>query len=316
MIIVTGGCGLIGSNIIRSLNARGLNEILVVDNLENGEKITNISSLHISDYIDKEDFLDRIDSLSISNIQAVFHLGACSSTTEWNGKYIMKNNYEYSKVLYHYAQANNAQFIYASSASVYGLGRNGYAEDISSENPLNMYAYSKHLFDQYIRKHIPKSTSQVVGLRYFNVYGPGEHHKGTMASTIYHFNNQILAAGQVNVFEGHDGYENGGHQRDFVYVKDCAAVNLWFLEHPDISGIFNLGTGQSRCFNDVANAVISWHANKSRHGKINYIPFPKHLKRFYQSYTRADLSRLRNAGVDHKFHTLEEGISDYLDCLN
>ncbi len=317
MIIVTGGAGLIGSNIITSLNARGISDILVVDHLKNGKKMRNLADLSIKDYLDREDFMQRIlSNNSFGKVDVVFHQGACSATTEWDGQFIMRNNFEYSKVLLHWCQQQRAQYLYASSASVYGLGSNGFREDRVCEMPINMYAYSKFQFDQYVRSIQEHLHTQVVGFRYFNVYGPREAHKDSMASTPFHFNKQILANGVARLFEGTDGCPNGEQKRDFVYVKDCVDVNLWFLEHPDKSGIFNLGTGRARTFNDLCNVVIAWHQRRGRLGSIEYIRFPANLKGAYQSYTQADVSLLRAAGYKGEFYTVEQGVNDYLDWLN
>ncbi len=313
MIIVTGGAGLIGSNIVAALNARGVKDILVVDHLKNGRKMRNLADLDIRDYLDREDFIARVRAgHDFGKVQAVFHEGACSATTEWDGQFIMRNNFEYSKELLHWCQNIGAQFFYASSASVYGLGGNGFRETRACEKPINMYAYSKFQFDQYVRSLEGQLKHQVVGFRYFNVYGPREAHKGTMSSTPFHFNNQILANGVARLFAGTEGYADGEQKRDFVLVDDCVAVNLWFLDHPDQSGLFNLGTGRAQTFNDVAHAVLKWH----EHGQIEYIPFPEHLKGAYQSYTQADIFALRTAGYDAPFHSVEEGVAKYLDWLN
>lgn len=313
MIIVTGGAGFIGSNIVKGLNDRGRSDILVVDNLSNGVKFRNIADCEIDDYEDKEGFIEHIvnDIDYYGKIDAIFHEGACSSTTEWDGRFMMHNNYEYSKELLHYCLDREIPFSYASSASVYGAGPN-FVEQRSCEDPLNMYAYSKFLFDQYVRRNVPEQSSQVAGFRYFNVYGPREQHKETMSSVAYHFNNQILEQGFVKLFEGCDGYGHGEQRRDFVYIKDVVAVKLWFLDHPQVAGIFNLGTGNSQSFNDVARAVINYHGR----GEIQYIPFPDHLKGRYQSFTQADIGALRNAGCEHEFHTVEQGVQDYMTILN
>jgi ADP-L-glycero-D-manno-heptose 6-epimerase len=318
MIIVTGGAGLIGSNIVAQLNARGITDILVVDHMKNGRKMRNLADLDIRDYLDREDFLQRVQvGHDFGKVEAVFHLGACSATTEWDGQFIMRNNFEYSKVLLHWCQAMGAQYLYASSASVYGLAENGFKEDRAAEKPINMYAYSKFQFDQYVRSLEGQLKHQVVGFRYFNVYGPREAHKGSMSSTPFHFNNQILANGVCKLFAGTDGYADGEQQRDFVFVEDAAAVNLWFFDHPEKSGILNLGTGRAQPFNDVARAVVAWHArNRQIDARIEYVPFPEHLKGAYQSYTQADISALRAAGYDGRFHSVEEGVAKYLDWLN
>lgn len=317
MIIVTGGSGLIGSNLIEALNLRGISEILVVDNLKNGKKVINIADLNIVDYLDRDDFLDYLrKGFDFGKIDAVFHLGACSATTEWDGQFIMRNNYEYSKMLLHWCQDIEAQFVYASSASVYGLGDQGFREERECEKPINMYAFSKFQFDQYVRSRSQYLKSQVVGLRYFNVYGPREGHKGSMSSTPYHFNSQIISSGKVKLFEGYNGYANGEQKRDFVYVKDCVDVNLWFLDHASKQGIFNVGTGCARSFNSVASSVLNWHSIRGLTGSVEYISFPEHLKGVYQSYTQADLSSLRRVGYPYEFYSIERGICSYLDWLN
>jgi ADP-L-glycero-D-manno-heptose 6-epimerase len=318
MIVVTGGAGLIGSNIIARLNARGRKDILVVDHMKNGHKMCNLADLNITDYLDREDFLNQIKiGRDFGKVEAIFHLGACSATTEWDGQFIMRNNFEYSKVLLHWCQSVQAQFLYASSASVYGLAENGFKEDRLCEKPINMYAYSKFQFDQYVRSLADQLKQQVVGFRYFNVYGPREAHKGSMSSTPFHFNNQILANGVCKLFAGSDGYDDGEQQRDFVFVEDAAEVNLWFFDHPDRSGIFNLGTGRAQSFNDVARAVVAWHKeHRGIDSVIEYVPFPDHLKGAYQSYTQADISELRRVGCDCRFHNVQQGVNKYLDWLN
>jgi ADP-L-glycero-D-manno-heptose 6-epimerase len=311
MIIVTGGAGFIGSNIVKQLNSF-TNEILVVDDLTDGAKFSNLVDLKITDYLDKDDFLNIIKNQGTfpAKIEAVFHEGACSATTEWDGRFMLHNNYDYSKVLLYYALDRKIPFIYASSAAIYGANTS-FAEEPANEKPLNVYGYSKLLFDQYVRRILPTAKSQIVGLRYFNVYGPREQHKGSMASVAFHQFNQVKKDETVRLFAGCDGYADGEQKRDFVYVEDVAKVNLWFLENPKISGIFNLGTGRAQTFNDVANAVIKEHGK----GKIEYIPFPEHLKGRYQSFTQADISQLRAAGYAQPFKTVEEGVKLYLDQL-
>lgn len=313
MIIVTGGAGFIGSNIVRGLNKMGERDILVVDDLADGHKYKNIVDCEIADYMDKEDFLKHIQSGEsfTQTIRAVFHEGACSTTTEWNGVFMMKNNYEYSKELLHFCLARKIPFLYASSAATYG-GNRVFKEEREYEAPINVYGYSKYLFDQYVRRLLPKAESQIVGFRYFNVYGRGEAHKGSMASVAFHFNNQLKANGVLKLFAGSDEYADGEQRRDFVYVDDVVKVNLWFWQHPEVSGIFNLGTGRSQTFNEVAQAVIAWHGK----GKIEYIPFPDHLKGHYQSFTEADISLLRKAGYQDSFHDVASGVKVYLDWLN
>ncbi len=313
MIIVTGGAGFIGSNIVKALNERGETDIIVVDNLTNGVKFKNIADCEIADYLDKQEFIARIkagDSFA-KKVKAIFHEGACSSTTEWDGKFMMENNYDYSKALLHYCLERQVPYLYASSASVYGSG-SVFKESREYEQPINMYAYSKFQFDQYVRRHLPEAKSQVVGFRYFNVYGPREQHKGSMSSVAFHVNNQITENGKAKLFEGCDGYGNGEQRRDFVYVGDAVDVNLWFMDNPDKSGIFNLGTGRSQTFKEVAEAVIAYHGK----GEIEYIPFPEHLKGRYQSFTEADIAALREDGYDAPFKTVEQGVTDYMRWLH
>ena len=313
MYIVTGGAGFIGSNIVKALNKRGITDIIVVDDLTDGTKFVNIADCEIFDYYDKDDFISRAgdgDNFGY-DIKGVFHEGACSSTTEWDGRYMMLENYEYSKRVLHYAMLQNCPFIYASSASVYG-GGSVFVEDRANEAPLNMYGYSKFQFDQYVRRHIDSAQIQIAGFRYFNVYGPREQHKDTMSSVAFHLNTQILKGENPKLFEGIDGYENGGQQRDFIYIDDVVDVNLWFLDNPKAKGIFNVGTGRAQSFREVAEAAINYHGK----GEIEYIPFPDHLRGRYQSFTQADISLLREAGYDKPFKTVEEGVTAYMKVLN
>lgn len=312
MIIVTGGAGFVGSNLVLALNRRGHSDIIVVDDLKDGTKFRNLVEAEIADYRDKDVFLQQLTAGTLGPIEAVFHNGACSDTTEWNGQYMMAVNYDYSKALLEYCLAHKIPFIYASSAAVYGGGK-VFKEERQYERPLNLYGYSKFLFDQYVRRRMREGVkSQIVGFRYFNVYGPREQHKGKMASTAFHFNNEILATGNCKLFEGSGGYKDGEQRRDFIHVDDVCAVNQWVWEHPKVSGIFNLGTGRSQTFNDVANAVIKFHGK----GKIEYIAFPENLKGRYQSFTEADMSALRAVGCDHKFMTVGDGVGKYVEWLN
>ncbi|SCN47730.1 ADP-L-glycero-D-manno-heptose-6-epimerase [methanotrophic endosymbiont of Bathymodiolus azoricus (Menez Gwen)] len=312
MIIVTGGAGFIGSNIVKTLNQQGRTDIIVVDDLTDGKKFRNIADCDIADYWDKDDFLNRVqkDADLPPNIEVIFHEGACSSTTEWDGKFMMQNNYEFSKILLHFCLTHSIAFIYASSAATYGGGKQ-FTESREYESPLNVYGYSKWQFDQYVRSLKLGSQSQVVGLRYFNVYGPREQHKGSMASVAFHLHNQLLKGENPKLFSGCDGYEDGGQLRDFIYIDDIVAVNLWLFAHPEVQGIFNVGTGKAQSFKDVANAVIDFH----KKGEIEYIPFPDHLKGSYQSFTEADMRKLRAAGYDAPFKTVQEGVALYLESL-
>ena len=312
MIIVTGGAGFIGSNIVKGLNERGREDILVVDHLKDGRKFRNLVDCEILDYIDKDDFINRISAGTLpgGKVDVIFHEGACSATTEWDGRYMMANNFEYSKLLLHYCLDNRAACLYASSASVYGGGR-VFSESREFEAPLNVYGYSKFLFDQYVRRILPQAKSQVAGFRYFNVYGPREQHKGSMASVAYHLSRQLESGENPRLFEGSDGYGDGEQRRDFIYVGDVVDVNFWFMDNPGVSGIFNVGTGRCQSFRDVGLAVIGWYGR----GEIEYIPFPDHLRGCYQSYTEADISALRAAGYDRPFRPVEEGVPLYMDWL-
>lgn len=317
--VVTGAAGFIGSRLVAALNQAGITEILAVDNLQNGAKSKNLAAVEIDDYLDKRDFLAQIETGRLDGaIDAVLHQGACSDTMETDGRYVMDNNYAYSKSLFDWCQDEEVPFIYASSAAVYGRGRE-FGETRENEDPLNVYAYSKFLFDQYVRKRIDARGAQVAGLRYFNVYGPNEAHKGRMASVAFHAFNQFQAEGRVKLFAGSEGYGDGEQQRDFVHVEDVVSVNLWLLDHRGVSGVFNCGTGRAQAFNEVAAAVIntvnrsSLSINELIDGKkIQYIPFPGQLVGRYQSYTQADLSRLREAGYEGSFRGVEQGVADYV----
>lgn len=323
MYVVTGGVGFIGANTVRALNGRGTHDVVVVDDLRRGEKFENIVDCEIADYLDKRDFRDSVETGRFRNrLKAVLHQGACSNTTEQDGRYMMDNNYEYSKVLLHFCQREKIPFVYASSASVYGAGP-VFCEARECEAPLNIYGFSKFLFDQYVRTILPRKTAQIVGLRYFNVYGEREQHKGRMASVAYQLLNQYRACGRVRLFRGSDGYKDGEQRRDFVSVEDVVDVNLFFLDNPDKSGIFNVGTGCSQSFNDVAVAVINCvrRAEGKRplslkqlqdQGIIEYIDFPDALKGKYQSFTEADISALRGTGFAKAFLSVEEGVERYL----
>ena len=322
-LIVTGAAGFIGSNVVRALNARGENDIIAVDNLERADKATNLADLEISDYLDKRDFLERVAGGKFdARVAAVLHQGACSDTMETDGRYMMENNYRYSRQLLDWCLARRVPFIYASSASVYGAGR-VFREERSHERPLNVYGYSKFLFDQYARRKLAPGATQIAGFRYFNVYGPRESHKGRMASVAFHFYNQYRAEGRVRLFQGSDGYADGEQVRDFVSVEDVVKVNLHFLDHPQLSGVYNVGTGRGETFNAVAASTINAVrrargepalplAGLRAAGAIEYIPFPPQLVGKYQSYTEADVSALRKAGYTAPFLTVEEGVGRYV----
>jgi len=322
-LVVTGAAGFIGSNLVKALNARGERDIIAVDNLTRGDKSVNLADLEITDFVDKREFLRRIEDGKVaSTVRVVFHQGACSDTMESDGRYMMENNYDYSMKLMAWCAARGVPFIYASSASVYG-GGSVFREEREFEAPLNVYGYSKFLFDQAVRRHLRSAAAQVAGFRYFNVYGPREAHKGRMASVAFHFYNQYLKDGKVRLFEGSAGYAAGEQLRDFVSVEDAVKVNLFFFDHPEVSGIFNVGTGRAESFNEVARATVN--AVRATRGEkplgiaelqsaaaIEYVPFPPQLVGKYQSYTQADLTRLRNAGYKDPFLGVEEGVGRYV----
>lgn len=314
MIIVTGGAGFIGSNIVKGLNERGREDVLIVDNLTNMVKFKNIQGLKALDYMDKQNFIDAIKNgkFDDANIEVIFHEGACSDTMEYNGKYMMENNFEYTKTLMHFALKKKIQLIYASSASTYGSGKHGFSEKPACEEALNVYAFSKLFFDNYVRRYFDKAESQIVGLRYFNVYGPQENHKGKMASMIFQMFNQWRAEGKVKLFEGFDGYGNGEQTRDFIYVKDVVKVNFFFWDHPELKGIYNCGTGHAHTFNTLAQGVLKYFGS----GELEYVPFPEVLKGKYQSFTEADSSKLLAAGYDGGFTNIEAAIAEYCELLD
>jgi ADP-L-glycero-D-manno-heptose 6-epimerase len=324
--VVTGAAGFIGANLVRALNARGVSNIIAVDDLTHGDKFANLADCDIADYLDRELFLRELQKGAFDGvIEAVLHEGACSDTTESDGRYMMQNNYRYSRELLEFCSDDEVPFIYASSAAVYGASAE-FREVRECEGPLNVYGYSKFLFDQYVRRNWAGLGAQVVGLRYFNVYGEREQHKGRMASVAFHFFNQYRAAGSVRLFEGSGGYGNGEQRRDFVSVEDIAKINLFFLDHPDKSGIFNAGTGAAQSFNDVAVTTVNACrraqqlppldlAAMQREGIIQYIAFPPELKGKYQSYTQADMSALRAAGYAEPFLTVEQGVARYCASL-
>jgi len=327
--VVTGAAGMIGSNLVHGLNAAGIDDVIAVDDLTDGPKYRNLLGARLADYFDKSEFYGRFARGELGRIDAVLHQGACSDTMEHNGRYMLDNNYRCSKDLLDACQAQGTRLLYASSAATYG-GSAAFREEPAFERPLNVYGYSKLLFDNVVRRMLPGpqsgKTPQVAGFRYFNVYGPREQHKGRMASVAFHHFNQFRETGKVKLFADYGGYGPGGQSRDFVFVADVVAVNLWFLQNPDKSGIFNLGTGSAQPFNDVALASV----NGARalqgaaalplsalvaQGLVEYIPFPDALVGKYQSFTQADLTRLRAAGCEHAFADVATGVKAYVAWL-
>jgi ADP-L-glycero-D-manno-heptose 6-epimerase len=324
-IIVTGAAGFIGSNIVKALNERGENRVIAVDNLTRADKFKNLVDCEIDDYLDKTEFVERFRRGDFGKVRAVFHEGACSDTMETDGRYMMDNNFRYSRDVMDACLAQGAQFLYASSAATYG-GSSRFVEEREVEKPLNVYGYSKFLFDQIVRQVLPKAQSQIVGFRYFNVYGQRETHKGRMASVAFHNFNQFRSEGKVKLFGEYNGYAAGEQTRDFISVEDVVKVNLFFFDHPEKSGIFNLGTGRAQPFNDIASTVVNSLraldgeaalslAELVQRGLIEYIPFPDALRGKYQCFTQADQSRLRAAGYDAPFLTVQEGVDRYVRWL-
>ena len=323
-VIITGAAGFIGSNLVKALNDRGETNIIAVDNLTRADKFLNLVDCEIADYIDKTDFVERFVRGAFGPVRAIFHEGACSDTMEHDGRYMMDNNYRYSSELLVACLAQRVPFLYASSAAIYG-GSDTFVEDRASEHPLNVYGYSKFLFDQKVRRRLP-AQSQVAGFRYFNVYGPRESHKGRMASVAFHNFNQFRADGRVKLFGEYNGYAAGQQTRDFISVEDLIKVKLDFFDHPERSGIFNLGTGGAQPFNDIAVAVINslraldGHAPLSlealvSQGLIEYIPFPDALRGKYQCFTQADTRQLRAAGYAAPFMNVQQGVERYVKWL-
>jgi ADP-L-glycero-D-manno-heptose 6-epimerase len=309
MIVVTGAAGFIGSNLVRGLNAAGRADIIVVDDLTDGTKFRNLVDCDFLDYLDKDEFISSLPA-RLNGVEHVFHQGACSDTREWDGRFMLENNYAWSRSLLEACIENDVAFIYASSAAVYG-GNRSFIEKPQFEQPVNVYGYSKLLFDRYARRMMQSAASQIAGLRYFNVYGPGEQHKGAMASMVFQLHRQLLESGTVKLFKGSGGYADGEQRRDFVHIDDVVDVNLWFMNNNRASGIFNVGTGRSRSFNDIARQLIDRHAK----GRVQYVDFPEDLPAAYQSFTEADISALREAGYRKPFTGLELGIRKYLEDM-
>lgn len=324
-IVVTGAAGFIGSNLVKGLNARGIDRVIAVDDLTQGDKFRNLADLQLLDYQDAGDFYTKFEAGHFGKVQAVFHEGACSDTMEQNGRYMMDNNYRVSSQLAQACQAQGTRLLYASSAATYG-GSDTFREAPEFEKPLNVYGYSKLLFDQRMRQlhgeRFERSPHQLVGFRYFNVYGPREQHKGRMASVAFHQFHQFQSEGHVKLFDQYGGYAAGAQERDFIYIDDVVAINLWFFDHPQVKGLFNLGTGRAQAFNDVALAVVQSLGNDRltlssavEQARIRYTAFPEALRGKYQCYTQADLSWLRQAGCDHHFADVATGVGHYMHHL-
>lgn len=326
-VVVTGAAGFIGSNIVKGLNERGIDDIIAVDDLTQGDKFRNLADLRIADYVDADYFYDAFAEGLFGEVDAVFHEGACSDTMETDGKYMMDNNYTTSCGLFHACHQRGTRLLYASSAATYG-GSATFRESPEFEKPLNVYGWSKLLFDQRMRRELgasfERAKHQVAGFRYFNVYGPREQHKGRMASVAFHQFNQFRSEGQVKLFGEYGGYGPGQQVRDFVHVDDVVAVNLWFFDNPDKRGVFNLGSGRAQPFNDVATAVVNSLRSGAalsteqavQQGLIEYVAFPDALRGKYQCRTEADLSALRAAGCTHTFKDVQTGVSDYMKWLS
>ena len=324
-VVVTGAAGMIGANLVLGLNAAGVDDVIAVDDLTDGAKYRNLLGARFADYFDKDDFYARFARGEFGRVDAVLHQGACSDTMEHNGRFMLENNYRCSKNLLDACQAQGTRLIYASSAATYG-GSAAFREEPQFEQPLNVYGYSKLLFDNVVRRMLPGCAQQVVGLRYFNVYGPREQHKARMASVAFHHYHQFVESGKVKLFGEYGGYAAGAQARDFVFVDDVVAVNLWFLQHPDKSGVFNLGTGRAQPFNDIALATIN--AVRGLRGQtrlpldaligdglLEYVDFPAALVGRYQCFTQADLTGLRATGCTHEFADVASGVADYVRWL-
>ena len=324
-VVVTGAAGMIGANLVHGLNAIGIDDVIAVDDLSDGLKFKNLVGASISDYFDRRDFYGRFAAGELGKVDCIFHEGACSDTMEHDGRLMMDLNFRSSKTLLDACQVQGVRLLYASSAATYG-GATAFREEPEFERPLNVYGWSKLLFDQVVRRALPAAKTQIAGFRYFNVYGPREQHKGRMASVAFHFFNQFRDAGRVRLFEGSHGYANGEQRRDFVSVEDCVKVNLYFLDHPERSAIVNVGSGRAQTFNDVAvtviNSICAARGSAARSlgeltaaGCIEYVPFPDDLRGKYQAFTQADLEGLRAAGYAEPFLSVQDGVRRYCEHL-
>ncbi len=314
MIIVTGGAGFIGSALVYALNQRGIDDIIIVDTLRYGEKWKNLNGLKYADIIHKDDFYEMLMNEELPEAETIFHLGACSSTTEKDADYLMFNNYVYTMELAKYASGNNIRFIYASSAATYGDGSNGYddnEDELEKLRPLNMYGYSKQMFDLWAKRN--GLLNEIVGVKYFNVYGPNEYHKGDMRSVVHKAFEQIRKTGSMKLFKSYKKeYPDGGQRRDFIYVKDAVEMTLFFMNNPDLHGIYNIGTGKARTWNDLGQSLFD---ALGRPPKIEYIEMPEELRGKYQYFTKANIEKIRNAGYDKPISSIEEGVADYVKYL-
>jgi ADP-L-glycero-D-manno-heptose 6-epimerase len=312
MIIVTGGAGFIGSAFIWKLNQEGRDDIVIVDQLGTDDKWKNLVNLRFIDYIHKDDFLEMVDTDTVPfKVDALIHMGACSSTTERDADYLWHNNYVYTKLLAEWAIERNIRFIYASSAATYGDGTQGFSDEhiiIKDLKPINMYGYSKQIFDLWVLRN--SLEKKIAGIKFFNVFGPNEYHKGDMSSVIFKAFHQIKETGKVKLFKSYKkDYKDGGQKRDFVYIKDCVNAMWWLLKYPKVNGIFNLGTGKARTWNDLIKAVFAAMKKKTN---IEYIAMPEALRNQYQYFTEAQMSKLTKAGSPVKFSSLEDSVRDYV----
>lgn len=312
MFIVTGGAGFIGSAFVWKLNSEGIDNILIVDELDKSEKWKNLTNRRFVDYIHKDEFLKMLSRDSLpSTISKVIHMGACTSTTEQDADYLKQNNYYYTQTLAKWSLKKNIRFLYASSAATYGDGSEGFSDDDKTTlvlQPLNMYGYSKQLFDLWVLRN--NLSQKMVGIKFFNVFGPNEYHKDDMVSVVFKAFCQIKKTGKVKLFKSYKPkYKDGEQVRDFIYVKDCVEAMWWFLKNREVNGIFNLGTGKARSWNDLAKAVFS---AMGREPNIEYIEMPETIKPKYQYFTEAKMEKFYSSGCPVRFRSLEDGIKDYV----